>query len=540
MIKVVTRILQLLRGIFTRAGVDFERMLAIVTVKLTVDNRVDRSGRNKKTSNALWRQGVLLGISGAVFFVFGMVDSSFEIPLLLFHSYLLLMLMMSFMMEYSRLLFNRNDNHILQHLPVTSKTILVARLVTMLSYMFFLSGCMSVIPAIVIVFWQGLMSAGLFIISVFLNTLFTLLLANVIYLGVMRFISVEKFVRVMSYVQVILVAGVAMSYQLVGMVVRNFQVDMLHPETWVYFTPPFYFVALTTIVKQPSIPVLILALSGIAGVVLLGFITVVYLAPYFSVKIGKIDEHALASKARKKGKERWLHGLARVFARTPLQISGFVLGWRLTRDNLRFRQGILPMIIYTIFLALFFIYQGSRDGIGGAGYYMPLYMASMVAIGVQMHMSTTEKEDLLWVYRSKPLARPGALILGSYKALYVKYYLPVYVLLSVVFIVRSDWIILPDLLFILAMSTFVSYVYLWFSGMLFPFSKERGTMNSGRNILRIVILMFMLFVIGGLHALSMRLSWYGIWIAVAVAWIVVLLAEYFICRVSWKRVQSNY
>lgn len=540
MIKVVTRILQLLRGIFTRAGVDFERMLAIVTVKLTVDNRVDRSGRNKKTSNALWRQGVLLGISGAVFFVFGMVDSSFEIPLLLFHSYLLLMLMMSFMMEYSRLLFNRNDNHILQHLPVTSKTILVARLVTMLSYMFFLSGCMSVIPAIVIVFWQGLMSAGLFIISVFLNTLFTLLLANVIYLGVMRFISVEKFVRVMSYVQVILVAGVAMSYQLVGMVVRNFQVDMLHPETWVYFTPPFYFVALTTIVKQPSIPVLILALSGIAGVVLLGFITVVYLAPYFSVKIGKIDEHALASKARKKGKERWLHGLARVFARTPLQISGFVLGWRLTRDNLRFRQGILPMIIYTIFLALFFIYQGSRDGIGGAGYYMPLYMASMVAIGVQMHMAIMEKGDLLWLYRSKPLARPGALILGSYKALYVKYYLPVYVLLSVVFIVRLDWIILPDLLFILAMSTFVSYVYLWFSGMLFPFSKERGTMNSGRNILRIVILMFMLFVIGGLHALSMRLSWYGIWIAVAVAWIVVLLAEYFICRVSWKRVQSNY
>lgn len=540
MIKIVTRILQLLRGIFTRAGVDFERMLAIVTVKLTVDNRIDRSGRNKKTSNALWRQGVLLGISGAVFFVFGMVDSSFEIPLLLFHSYLLLMLMMSFMMEYSRLLFNQNDNHILQHLPVTSKTILVARLVTMLSYMFFLSGCMSVIPAIVIVFWQGLISAGLFIISVFLNTLFTLLLANVIYLGVMRFISVEKFVRVMSYVQVILVAGVAMSYQLVGMVVRNFQVDMLHPETWVYFTPPFYFVALTTIVKQSSIPVLILALSGIAGVVLLGFITVVYLAPYFSVKIGKIDEHALESKARKMGKERWLHGLARVFARAPLQVSGFVLGWRLTRDNLRFRQGILPMIIYTIFLAFFFIYQGSRDGIGGAGYYMPLYMASMVAIGVQMHMSTTEKEDLLWVYRSKPLARPGALILGSYKALYVKYYLPVYVLLSVVFIVRSDWIILPDLLFILAMSTFVSYVYLWSSGMLFPFSKERGTMNSGRNILRIVILMFMLFVIGGLHALSMRLSWYGIWIAVAVAWIVVLLAEYFICRVSWKRVQSNY
>ena len=63
MIKVVAQILRLFQGVFTRMGVDFDRMLAIVTVKLTVDNRIDRSGRNKKNaSNALMRQGILLGI----------------------------------------------------------------------------------------------------------------------------------------------------------------------------------------------------------------------------------------------------------------------------------------------------------------------------------------------------------------------------------------------------------------------------------------------------------------------------------------------
>lgn len=56
MIKVVTQILWFFQGLFTRMGVDFDRMLAIVTVKLTVDNRIDRSGRGKKnTSNALMR-----------------------------------------------------------------------------------------------------------------------------------------------------------------------------------------------------------------------------------------------------------------------------------------------------------------------------------------------------------------------------------------------------------------------------------------------------------------------------------------------------
>ena len=50
MIKVVAQILRLFRGMFTRMGVDFDRMLAIVTVKLTLDNRIDRSGRNKKNA----------------------------------------------------------------------------------------------------------------------------------------------------------------------------------------------------------------------------------------------------------------------------------------------------------------------------------------------------------------------------------------------------------------------------------------------------------------------------------------------------------
>ena len=42
MIKVVTQILWFFQGLFTRMGVDFDRMLAIVTVKLTVDNRQEK------------------------------------------------------------------------------------------------------------------------------------------------------------------------------------------------------------------------------------------------------------------------------------------------------------------------------------------------------------------------------------------------------------------------------------------------------------------------------------------------------------------
>ena len=541
MIKVVAQILRLFRGMFTRMGVDFDRMLAIVTVKLTLDNRIDRSGRNKKNaSNALMKQGILLGICGPIFFLSGIASGAFEVSLLLFQSYLFLMLLMSFMMEYSRILFDGNDNHILQRLPVNSKTILVARLMSMLVYMFFLSGCMSVVPTVIVCCWKGVVSGVLFIVSVFLNTVFTLLFANAVYLGVMRFVSVEKFQRVVSYAQVVLIAGVALSYQLVGQLPRNIQLDMFHPGTWMYFTPPCYFMSLTVMGKQPTGPVLLLALIGVGLVIVLGYITVAYLAPYFSVKAGILNSYTPVSKKRRGGKEGWLYGVARVFGRSPMQVTGFVLGWRMTRDNLKFRQGVLPMMIYTMFLAVFFLYQGRQEETGGIVYYMTLYMMAMISIGIQMNMSITDKGDLLWLYRSKPLVRPGAMILGCFKALFVKYYLPAYVLLCGIFIVMLGWVVLPDLLFVLAVSTLVSYVYLWFSGMLFPFSKEKSSMDSGRNMLRVVVLMLMLVLVGGAHVLVMRLSWFGIWAAIAVVVFLVFLMEFVICRVSWQKVISNY
>ena len=83
MIRVVTQILRLFQGVFTRMGVDFDRMLAIVTVRLTVDNRIDRSGRNKKNaSNALMRQGILLGICGPIFFLTGIASGAFGVSLI--------------------------------------------------------------------------------------------------------------------------------------------------------------------------------------------------------------------------------------------------------------------------------------------------------------------------------------------------------------------------------------------------------------------------------------------------------------------------
>ena len=68
MIKVVTQILRLFQGVFTRMGVDFDRMLAIVTVKLTVDNRIDRVEGKEKYIERVDATGYFYSESVARFF----------------------------------------------------------------------------------------------------------------------------------------------------------------------------------------------------------------------------------------------------------------------------------------------------------------------------------------------------------------------------------------------------------------------------------------------------------------------------------------
>ena len=52
--------------------------------------------------------------------------------------------------------------------------------------------------------------------------------------------------------------------------------------------------------------------------------------------------------------------------------------------------------------------------------------------------------------------------------------------------------------------------------------------------------MLMLVLVGGAHTLAMRLSWFGIWGAIVVMLFLVFLMEFVICRVSWRKVISNY
>ena len=197
------------------------------------------------------------------------------------------------------------------------------------------------------------------------------------------------------------------------------------------------------------------------------------------------------------------------------------------------------MMIYAVVLAVFFVFSQDRVAAGNFGQFFPLYLMVMINVGILSNMSIMEKGDLLWLYRSKPLARPGAIILGGFKALYVKYFLPVFILLGAVFTGVFGWEMLGDIYLILAMTSLISLFYLRISGLLFPFSKEKGTVDSGGNVMKMIVLMLLLVVVGVIHAAVRGIPW-GLVGVGTLSWIGVWILSRMICRVSWQRIAANY
>ena len=198
MIRFLLFILRSFRLLFYKSGVDFDKMITIIRTKLTIDNRTSKninSNKTKQINSALLQQGFSMLVMGTFALLMTWSKSGLTTAILLYHSMILVMLILSLLSEYTQMLFDSRDTHILLRLPVDSRTISTAKLITIGYYMLFLSFCSALIPTLVFIFTKGVATGLLLLSATLLNTLFALLLTNLVYMGCMRFASGEKYTQ---------------------------------------------------------------------------------------------------------------------------------------------------------------------------------------------------------------------------------------------------------------------------------------------------------------------------------------------------------
>lgn len=515
----VTAILWLLdrfQGLFTRLGADFPSLRSIVEMKLLMDTRRNHSmlGRSHQPASGRTRLWLVYALN-AFFSLFVALMIVF-IPsvmtgMTIYFTFLIVMIALTLITDYAELLIDTTDNAILLPRPVNSRTLWLARLVHLVTYVSVLSLSMALIPAGAAGYRFGwwmtpvvlLLSAQAVLLAVFLTTL--------IYLLVIRFSSEEKLKDVIAYLQIGMSVFFMVGYQIVPRLLRpelsQMADDSLH--AWHFAAPPAWLAGVvdllvTRVVSAGHLALLALAVG--APPALLWFNTR-YLATHFTTKLAAIGAASGGPSTRQKtsGLGVWLGGL---LTRNATERASFELSWVMTGRDRRFQMRAYPALGFMLPM-LFVVLRPLLDGQmifedlrEGRTYLLLIYSLQIVA--GSFYLNTLQSEDFraTWIYDAAPVASPGDIILGNFKAVILKFFTPFYLVLSAGMLYVWGPGLIDDLLAGYTFALFITSLEAWIKSKdwKLPFSREpKAKADSGRGVILLAMLFFVLPLFGVAH-----------------------------------------
>ena len=152
MIRFILSLFVPFRWFIEKMGADFNQFIRILQLKLTLDNRRVKSLSSKPENdqkNALILQSLIQALVGIFFGLFlSMVKTPFTFYYFS-HLFIMVMMAMTIISEFTNILFDTSENVIIQPLPVKGNTISLARNAHVFIYLSLIAFSLSIASIIV-------------------------------------------------------------------------------------------------------------------------------------------------------------------------------------------------------------------------------------------------------------------------------------------------------------------------------------------------------------------------------------------------------
>jgi hypothetical protein len=430
-------------------GVDFTQLLAIVAVKLKSDNRRQhisyRNNSGKEASHAFLITLLIYTVLGAVMGLFLSMNQSLMFSMTLFFSYLIVMIAMTLITDFSAVLLDTSDNTIILPRPVSGKTLFAARLTHIMLYLGQLGIGLTIVPAMVVASRYGLLLLAAFLILVILSIMAAVFITNVAYLLIIQFSSEDQLKNIINYLQIGMAIIFMGGYQLLPHAMAAYNLDSGRYDTawWSYLLPPVWMAATLEmfVLRQPDAGHLAMAICAVLVPVSGLLIVNKFLTPVFSQKLGVIGPASSTSRPASQSGTTILKNLARFITQSSHERAAFFLVYKTLARDRKIKLKIYPTIGY---LAIFVIMLGIREQssvssfkehLATSQYHLMLLYLPLFVLQVAFHeIAYSDDFKAGWVYHSAPVGRPGELLSGMIKALFVRFFLIPYFFLSLIVI----------------------------------------------------------------------------------------------------------
>ncbi len=516
MINMILKLFGPFRWFIEKMGADYNQFIRILKLKLTLDDR--KAGKfSKKQENTqektLIKQSffqIFMGLFLAMFLI--MVKTPFTF-FFIAHIFLMTMMAMMIISEFSTILFDTSENMIIQPLPIKGNTVSLARNAHVFVYLAMMAFCLSVITIIIAIYKFGNLAGLIFVFTIFLNVLFTLFFTNILYLGIMRLVSGERLKNLLMYFQIVIAIFFMAAYQIgIRMIDKTAIQDMVLPVHWfTYLLPPAFFAGLIDAITSLNFDqshLLFMAEALIIPPVAI-YLTGKYLTPVFNRKLMDLEQGDRVSKVKIETKRNSLYYriMCSLFVHTTEEKAAFKMMWKMTGRERQFKQTLLPSFGYIIIMMIVpFVGKHSiiSDYTTGYKYLMILYVFMMVSFALCSSLLMGNCQPSVWVFKTVPVVSPASFFKGAINAAFARFFVPFYLVMGAGVCAVWGIKVLPDVVIAFLAIYLITLLLYYFQQPGFPFSLEKTAVQGGANAAKVFGLMALSGLIGLLHFLMLK------------------------------------
>ena len=504
--------------LFQALGVDYPQFRSILEIKLMMDNRRQHNAFQGASSSKKQPKAVfffmLFGYAAfGIYFgvIVAALPSTFT-AMTLSHSFVIVMVGMSLVGDYSSVLLDTTDNAVMQPRPVSGRTLLVARAVHIALYLLLMSFSLSLCTMVVAAFKLHPLAPLVIAATLGLSMCFVIFLASTLYLLAMRVASAERVRDIITWVQIVMAVVMVGGYQILPrmMGADALKSITLESATWVYFYPPAWFAApIELLMGRVSLMNLFLSTEAVFIPILAMLVVIRVLAPTFNKAMLALEAQAPVKSIATPTTVRpaaLSSRLSRMICRSQETRAAFDMVWQLCARDRQFKRRVYPTVAMMAVMAVAILFnQGGRSGSGlerlrdSNWYLLALYLASLPTATVIAQIALTEQPDAAWIYRTLPIARPGRIIVAGWKVMLMRIVVPVQIALLVVLYAIIGQRMLLDGVVAASATLFIASLYGLVFGRQFPFSMPYSVMQQSGRMIRAFGLMFLPFILCGLH-----------------------------------------
>lgn len=534
MSKLLLKLAMLFSALWRSLGADVDQLRIILETKLTIDNRKPvafganrgaQKKRKKERKNTIVFTMLLSLLTGFIYvFPILVTLENVILGLSLFYTMFLFFSTFTLLTDFSNVLVDTKDKYILFSRPINDKTLTLSRLIYIGIYLFRMVIPMSIPPWIIFGIFQGWVAAVWFPFSIFFCVLIVLFIVCGLYLLMIRIAGAAKFKDVLNYFQI--------GFSIVFFVVYMFASRTINPKQfegvsieaydWARYVPSYWIAASYSWVdssvdlipgtKWFSVLAILFPLFSL-------WATIKWLAPSFSSSLLAGENAAAKKKTQHKkktvsGRKLYLR-LASRLNNNDTAKAGFIITWLQTARNRNFMMRVYPAMAY-VPVYFFYLLLSSDQSFAEVWKALPeknvyvvlLYLTTFAIMQSLTYVTMSDQYKAAWVYYSSPVDKPGQILTGAVKAMWVKFFLPFMVAIGI-FVVYV-WGLPAILDVVLATINITLFIVLMmrFNYRILPFSVKEQIKDSGvKTAIRIIVVMTIIGVLGVGHYFATLWWW---------------------------------